>query len=425
MKGVERPESHTFFRRVALAGTQATTAALIITVAGLIIRGAMLDNQAPPSTQSSPAFLGGRSSVLLDRARTMLATRQSGKNLEAARLLAEQSFAADPLQHDALTLLSQIAVRQGDMTRATALLDIAAKFSRRDARTQILLVNRLVLSGDYADAIVRVDMLLRTHSDIDGQLIAFLVSIAEDSRSYKALVARMADNPPWRGTLLTSLAAPKIKADVSLRLLRAMKAQGIPVGHDDVVPLIDKMAQRGELRQAYLTWIDFLPPSYQKQVGLLFDGNFTHPPSTIPFEWRAAPSPFASVDFANGSTPGGPRALRIEFSGGQTPYLNVGQTLFLPVGTYMLTLQARSEGLSAHKGLVWQVACINSGSTSLGESEAVIGTKSWHQQTMKFTVPAKNCTFQSLKLVLVARSPLEEVANGMAEFTRMQLEKEH
>ncbi len=423
MKSSERTENHTVSSRVTLAVTSAIAAALIITLAVLIIRAAMSDNQAPPSTQSSPAFLGGRSSILLKRARSILARGQSRTNLAEARVLAEQSFAADPLQQDALTLLSQIAVLQGDPTRATALLDIAAEYSRRDARTQILLINHLVLGGDYAGAIDRVDMLLRTHGDISSQLMAFLVSIARDPRSYKALAAYMAGNPPWRGALLADLATPKIAPEVSLRLLRAMAAQGATVDHSDVEPLIDEMAQKGHLRQAYLTWIDFLPTSYQSEVGLLFDGDFKHAPSTIPFEWQATASPFASVDFAPGPRLVGPRALRVEFSGGQTPYLNIGQTLFLPVGSYALTVQAKSEGLIAHRGLVWQVSCISPAPTVLGTTDAVIGTTAWHQQTVKFTVPAKQCTFQTLKLVLPARSPLEEVANGMAEFAELRLRK--
>lgn len=423
MKGNNPTKDRAKVGRVALAVVSFLAAVVSVSLAILIIRGAKRDAQAPPTTQSSPAFLGGRSTVLLERAQKKLVSGHSAENLAAARILAEQSFAADPLQQDALTLLSRIARRQGHTKRANALLDIAGDYSRRDARAQILLVNSSVLSGDYADAIDRVDMLLRTHSDIANQLVAFLVSIARDPRSYQALAARMSDKPPWREALLAALAAPKIPPEVSLRLLRAMLARGAAVGHSLVVPLIDAMVQRGDLHQAYLTWVDFLSAPYLKQVGLLFDGNFTEPPSTIPFEWQAIASPFASVDFAPGPKPGGPRALRVEFSGGQTPYLNVGQTLFLPTGTYALTLQARSQDLTAHKGLVWQVACVDPAPVMLGETNPVIGSNAWHQLTLPFTVPAQKCDFQSLKLVLVARSPLEEVANGMAEFSELFLRK--
>lgn len=425
VNNADQIKNQPFSGSFTLGVTSAVVAVVIISAAILIIRGAMWDNQAAPSTQSSPAFLGGRSNILLEQARSILATGKSKKDLADARLCAEQSFAADPLQQDALTLLSQIAVRQADPERAKALLNIAAEYSRRDASTQILLVNRFVMSGDYADAIDRVDMLLRTQSDTDGQLMAFLVSMAQDTRSYKVLAAYMANNPPWRGSLLANLAAPKMNSEVSLRFLKAMKSQGVHVSHGDVAPLIAKMAQKGDLRQAYLTWIDFLPASYQKQVGLLFDGDFKHEPSSIPFEWQAGASPFASVDITTDPTLGGSQALRVEFSGGQTPYLNVGQTLFLPFGSYALTVQAKSENLIAHQGLVWQVACFNPTPAVLEETSPIIGTATWHNQTMRFTVPEKHCAFQTLKLVLLARSPLEQVASGMAEFAKLHLTKVH
>lgn len=342
--------------------------------------------------------------------------RSSDENLAVAKALAKKSLVADPLQREALILLSDIYAREGDTRRSEALLRSAGNRTLRDPVLQAKLIDLLTYDGDYAGAIAKADALMR---GFDGyvQRIAeeFLANIAMDARSFSALSNYLARDPPWRKALFEAVSRYD-DAESGLRLLSQFASKGNALRGSDMAPTLQLLMKQDRSVEAYLAWVNFLSEEKRSKTGLLFDGNFTEEWSGVPFEWTVAQSPKGSVNFLPDQ-----RVLRVEFVGAKLPKIAVHQTLSLSPGRYRLKMEAMSDELRVARGVSWRIACQSSDQRILVETEPLRGTKHWQEVSADFEMPPEGCDFPLLRLILKAKTPFELIANGVVSFRRMRL----
>jgi hypothetical protein len=374
--------------------------------------------------ETALAWKANSSRALLRTARQLLDQAKSPAEISAAENEAQASFRADPLFADALMMLSDIAAREGDRPRSEELLLLAARRSFRNVIAQANMIDWLVAKGDYAKAIEKADVLMRVSpTETANVLMDFLVSASVNLKSYPALLDYLAKRPAWRERLFSALIAQTNSAAPGLRLLRGLAARGEPPQPGDLSATLQYLVAQGQLDRAHKEWLQFLPEEKRAKMEYLFDGDFTEPPTRLPFEWMIGSTAGASVDLIGSEeVPEGKKALRVEFSGLKVPYLSVAQTLHLPGGPYSLTAEAMTEDLRAARGVVWRVSCMSGKALVLGETEPLAGSRPWRQVGVTFEVPAGQCDFQELQLVVRANSPIEQVAAGMVSFRRLRLQ---
>jgi hypothetical protein len=364
-----------------------------------------------PPAEASTSVLAG-----YDFARRSASRLSSHMNLAVAKALARKSMVADPLNEQALVLLSDISAREGDRRRSEALLLSAAERTLRNPIAQARSIGLLTYRGDYRGAIAKADVLMRGFDGYVQRLAAdFLANVALDARSASALSDYVVADPPWRTSLFETIARYN-DADSGLRLLFDISSKRATLRSSDMAPTLRLLMKQNRTVEAYLAWVNFLSEEKRSKAGLLFDGNFTEEPSGIPFEWSVAQSPKGSVGFLKDRG-----MLRVEFVGARIPKIAVHQTLSLSPGRYRLKLEATSHELRAARGVSWRIVCRTDNERILGETEPLRGTKQWQEVSTDFETPQEGCDFPLLRLVLKAKTPLDLIANGVVSFRRMRM----
>ena len=121
------------------------------------------------------------------------------KDPEAAALAA-RAVTANPVDARAIKVLGVLADRAGKPQKALELMTLSDKVSRRDAYTQTWLMQHDLQTGNYAQALVRADALLRVYPEAGKILIPALTTIATDSRGAAAISGQLSTLPPWRSS---------------------------------------------------------------------------------------------------------------------------------------------------------------------------------------------------------------------------------
>jgi len=110
------------------------------------------------------------------------------------------------------------------------------------------------------------------------------------------------------------------------------------------------------------------------------------------------------------------RALHVVFDGQRVRFQHVLQYLMLDPGRYQLQGRVRPDNLRTARGLRWRLYCLSFGkpdeSSLLAESTRFVGSDEWRLFTVDFTVPAKGCPAQRLRLELEGRAGLDFDVQG-------------
>lgn len=338
-----------------------------------------------------------------------------------ARFLAEEALRVDPLDVRSLKLLARIANLEGRDDETRALLEAAAARSARDAEIQVLLIEILIAESAFADALARIDALMRARPQLRDPLGEIMIMLAPDPGFREALVAILAREPPWRGQWLVRLAREGDIAIVSV-VLDALRRTPAPPAAAETGALVDRHISEGQIARAYGTWLASLPPERLAQVRDINNGGFEAAPDGLAFDWRLGRLRNVEIRRSERTDTTGGHALRVDFGGGRARFSHVSQVLFLPPGSFRLTGQARMQNLRTARGLRWRVACATGDRRRLGESPALRGTTPWQQFHFDFTVE-EGCDGQILRLELDARAALDTEISGQALFDDLVIER--
>lgn len=143
-----------------------------------------------------------------------LAERQlADGNAAAARVTATRLLEREPLQGQAFRILAATSEREGDQERALQLYQIAARRAPRDQATRAWLARHFLQQGDYPQALVQIDALLRVAPWRTDKVHPALVQMAQDAVFAKALAQVLRSDPRgaqacWRRCAIRKPAVP-------------------------------------------------------------------------------------------------------------------------------------------------------------------------------------------------------------------------
>ncbi|TLX22277.1 tetratricopeptide repeat protein [Thermomonas fusca] len=325
-----------------------------------------------------------------------LAERQLAEgDAAAARATATRLLGHEPLQGQAFRVLAAASERDGDEARTLQLYRIAARRAPRDRATRAWLARYFLQRGDYPQALVQIDALLRVAPQRADKIHPALVQLAQDPKFAQALAQSLRDDPPWRAGVLAALRHPKTGNPLAAgQVMQALQDRG-GLSADEYSRWLDSLIAQGRWGEAYARWAGTaVKPN--GRLPLLYNGDFAQEPSEAGFDWRRRRVPGVLMEFEPGKEVGS-RIVHLQFLGRRVPNAGLEQALMLAPGRYRLLLRARARALRSEMGLQWRIACAGPARV-VGRSEALQGSFDWMDVDMEFTVPPAGCPGQWLRL---------------------------
>lgn len=358
-----------------------------------------------------------------DFAEFSMVDAKAGINLPAVRRWAERAMLGDPLNARALRILGQAAAAAGNDAAAVRFMRMAAQLSLHQSIAVYWLLVYSVEHKDYKAALTYADVVLRTLPGFDAYVMPALARIAADGNGVSLLKAVLADNPPWRSTVLQNLPRAVDDERILLDIFVALRRSRHPPTAAELDPYLNFLVEHRMYQLGYYTWLQFLRPDELAGAGLLYDGDFETPPSGGPFDWHIEQGFGVSIEVAERPDKPGDHALSLAFESGRVEYHSVKQLLMLTPGHYHLGARYKGE-LVGPRGLKWRLTCAESPEHPFAESAMINGrAPAWSEVDLDFTVPAEGCRAQYLSLDLDARMPSERFISGTIWFDDLRIQR--
>lgn len=329
--------------------------------------------------------------ALLRQSRSQLAEAITPADAAAAEALARRALKARPLNAPALRELAFVAADRGDEARADALMAQAAALSRRDPPASSWMYSKAMREGDYREAFLHADSVLRRSPGYSDRLYSPMVAAAENPAAAAALAERLSHAPVWRPTFLAVLARQGSEQAVRT-VLQGVQAGEHPLEDQELAWVLRWQLERYGRLRARTLWTELLPAADKARLAAIFDGGFETSITVQPFGWQAGAGN-ASVEFAPVAGAEG-KALHAEHFGSGNQNL-LGQMTVLTPGSYQLTGRAMAESGGEPDALVWSLSCEANRTPLLEVRPAQAG--GWRPFSAAFTVPA-GCEIQWLAL---------------------------
>ena len=160
-----------------------------------------------------------------------------------------------------------------------------------------------------------------------------------------------------------------------------------------VRPYLERLLGHGRYQEARAVWLHLerrgviAKPADSEQGNWVFNGGFERPPLGAGFDWRAQPSSYVSVDFADASPYEGTHCLRVDFPVGQNDEFEpVYQILpVAPNQAYTLAAYVRSKDITSDSGPRLRVTDPDCRSCLDAWTDTTLGTTPWHKVTLRFS----------------------------------------
>ena len=272
----------------------------------------------------------------------------AGRN-DAAIATARAALRIAPLNTRAIRVIGEAELARGHDDVGVDAMNAAARGGWRDNPTQVWTLQMALSAGDYNTAMERADALIRRNTIADRVFAAFRTMNAEPGFR-RSLIARLDDQPDWRGLMFLDLRrASASEIPAAIQLIADLDRTPRPVTDLELFPILERMTELGGADQAYRFWRSKAPPAGWNGDSQLYDGAFVvagkrQGTGSIPrFEWTVDPSGsgLASVEAApNGQGV----ALRASTEAGDSAVLATQQLVLTP-GAYRIGARifARSE----------------------------------------------------------------------------------
>lgn len=355
---------------------------------------------------------------------TTLAQEELGKSgdshFHAAADYAAQLVSRDPLAPGALSLYGSATARLGETERAERILRVAAAHLPIDLIAHGWLYEHALKKGDLFEALAELDILLRGRPFLTSRIGPSVQALlGTDAAAETGFARLLSTQPPWRPSLLAYLSNAVKDPDALVRLFGRLQASAAPPSAEEMRPYLKRLARDGRMDQAYLAWLDHLPPDRLSHLGLLYNNRFQYPISNLPFDWVFAPVSGASVEVLADEK--GP-SLSVEFYGARVSFAHVTHLLVLPPGEYSFSGSAKTENLDNERGLRWRIYCAGSPGESLATTDLLRKTTPWSSFHVNFSVPPAGCAAQGLVLEIPARIALETQVSGSARYSNLSID---
>ncbi len=339
--------------------------------------------------------------------------RRPGHDAEASGY-AQEALRVAPLHVRALRVLALEADKAGGATHARMLMVIADRWSRRDTASQLWLFQQAMMEGDWPNASLHADALLRRHWRLANVLYPAMASALRDPAAVAPFVERLNEVPDWRHSFLSALSWHAPDPTIPARLFLALAASSIPPTDEDSSNLVSRYVAQGDYAGARALWLRLLPRAAAHAASpLLYNGDFRPLPGAAPFNWRLIQTDGATAEILPAAD--GAPALHV-LGPAAKDAAAADQLITLPPGTYRLTGRVLIEpGLSGDL-FAWRISCVAQPATPIAEARQVGGPGGWRPFAVDFQV-APGCQAQWLRLFGLAHTgfqPAEAWYRGLS-----------
>ncbi|WP_242097933.1 hypothetical protein [Sphingomonas sp. CROZ-RG-20F-R02-07] len=371
-------------------GLRGLASAIVLALAGVLLgylcfRSAIVEalpSNAPVLAQLAPHDPG----VVLDNAATALVQRHG--ILDPATLAAVRRAAlAAPLDARAFLVLGHQQLLDRRPDRAVTTLEAGQRLDPRDRVIHLLLLDRYLRTGRYADAAAQFSVSARL-GEAGGPIAAAMAQMSLAPETRDAVRRTLGTDPALERAVLVALARSNA-APATLFALASPTARREAGGTEGWGPaLIDRLVAQGHYAEARAVWQKVYGLSDAQVAAPLFDPGFAELPGSPPFNWALTAGMVGAADIRNGT-------LAIDYYGRDSGEL-ASQLLVLPPGAWRFEFTVEGSKTAAGPSLSWSLQCA-SGNKAEMMNALVAATGMRHREAANFTVPA-GCAAQRLAL---------------------------
>lgn len=329
----------------------------------------------------------------------------AGFDPPSGRRAAHHALESIPIDGRASRALAQVAEAEGDTGQARALWAIAAARAPRDVITRARLTDMELARGRFDEGMAHLDALMRVSPRLRRPLLRVVAPHLGDADLRQALLARLANDPPWRSGLALELRGAGVAPDAAETLLGEL-ATIVPLTPEELetrIRLLRQLDRPGEARQL---WLAALPAELRSLEGQPFDGGFEGTATGGAYGWHWTDTPGTAVRYDRSSAHAGAQSLLLEFSGRETRLRGPSQNLQLAPGAYRLQAAADNR-TGSPRPFQWEIRCGNQGLAQLPLATA----RGWSETAVDFDVPP-DCSEQELQLRHLGRNLAERQLGG-------------
>ena len=381
---------------IALASLVAAPVAAAVIGSGLA-RHALDAGDLDSALRLNPLFADARTSKassLLDKG-----------DLQGSERLALESIDRSPLNPDAAAILGYAKGVRSGAEAATPFMAASTDMAWGNETAQLWMLGRAAASKRYEEAVVRTDALLRQRLHRE-ELFAFLRGLTGSPAALPPLARSLARRPKWRMDYMQLLTALSPDAyEPHWRLLQEMEKTSAPPTSAEVSAYVSRLAADEFFNEARAAWIRF---SHRGTDGdLVQDGDFKGvggTGGTSPFEWTVERLAGLSIGLHLPPGPKNAPALHVT-SDGSPSGTALTQTIVLPPGNYLLTMEAREVQADSLRSVGWQLVCIGgNGPAQVSASPPSGSDRDWQRISSGVRIP-EGCPAQRLELRVDHDSP--------------------
>lgn len=283
--------------------------------------------------------------------------RQAGKaGLEEVRQEAEWQLAYSPADARGYSLLGETYYLSGEHEIAMQLFGHALARSKTEIHALQRSIELLANQGRFAEALERADLTWRRWPDHFERIAPHLAAMLQAPAAYEKALELLQQSPPWTSRFFRALAGDEAGLLLAYRLhddLHRLHGQSLP---DEAAGTMRSLLNAGRADLAHRLFLFTQSEADRRLAGYVFNGEFAARPGPRPFDWQARDNASAEVKWA-GDASGGDSEIRIRFLGKPVRNIHISQTLYLPPGSYSLSMEYSASGLETPRGLFLRLAC--------------------------------------------------------------------
>lgn len=328
--------------------------------------------------------------ALLARATARLVTQHG--ILDSATLAAVRRAAvAAPLDARAYLILGHQHLLDGEPARAVATLEAGERLDPRQRLIHLLLLDRYLRTGRYAEATAQFSVLARLLGATQAPIAAAMARMVVDPQTRDTARRALGADPVLERAVMAALA----RADTAPDMLFALAS---PAARADARKpeswgpvLLNRLVARGDYAAARRAWqrIYAVPPA---RAGMaITNARFDRTPGIPPFDWVLAAGSLGAADLRGGS-------LGIDYYGRDSGDL-ARQLLVLAPGRYRFSVTIDAGKTDDTARLFWSLACGTDTASDTGRlmNLPVTATAKAHRIAADIAIPA-GCPAQTLTL---------------------------
>ena len=371
---------------------RASISAILLAVVGVLLAWACIKvaivRVMPATAPGLTAIVSHDPGVTLERASLALVT-QRGILTPATIAEVQRSAQAAPLDARAYLILGHQQLLDGQPARALRTLEAGQRFDPRNPLIHLLLLDRYLRTGHFADAAQQFAVSSRLVGPAQGAIAKAMAQMSLAPETREGARRTLAADPELENSVLVTLA----KSDTAPSTIFALASPGArrDAGNAESwgPAIVARLIERQRYADARRVWQEVYRLTLAQATPPVFDAGFRELPGSPPFNWTLTASGVGAADITKGK-------LSVNYYGRDDGVL-AGQLLVLGPGAYRFAITVEGTKMGVGPSLFWSLRCATGGKSEV-MALPVIATGTPHRAAIAFTIPG-GCPAQQLSLM--------------------------